>query len=135
MIYSDMELVRMIGVGLLTAVAALLLRGTKPELSFAVTIVGGVILLIFAIDVMAETFGIFAQIGEQTGIDSALIKILLKIIAIGYLIEFAAGIVEDFGSKSIADKLVFAGKVTIFAVSLPILQAMVSLIGNFLELL
>ena len=125
----------MIGVGLLTAVAALLLRGTKPELSFAVTIVGGVILLIFAIDVMAETFGIFAQIGEQTGIDSALIKILLKIIAIGYLIEFAAGIVEDFGSKSIADKLVFAGKVTIFAVSLPILQAMVSLIGNFLELL
>ncbi len=135
MIYSDMELIRMIGVGLLTAVAALLLRGTKPELSFAVTIVGGVILLIFAIDVMAETFGIFAQIGEQTGIDSALIKILLKIIAIGYLIEFAAGIVEDFGSKSIADKLVFAGKVTIFAVSLPILQAMVSLIGNFLELL
>ena len=130
MIYSDMELIRMIGVGLLTAVAALLLRGTKPELSFAVTIVGGVILLIFA-----ETFGIFAQIGEQTGIDSALIKILLKIIAIGYLIEFAAGIVEDFGSKSIADKLVFAGKVTIFAVSLPILQAMVSLIGNFLELL
>ena len=134
MIYSDMELIRMIGVGLLTAVAALLLRGTKPELSFAVTIVGGVILLIFAIDVMAETFGIFAQIGEQTGIDSALIKILLKIIAIGYLIEFAAGIVEDFGSKSIADKLVLAGKVIIFTVSVPIVQTLVTLIGNFLEL-
>ena len=57
----------------------------------------------------------------------------MKIVAIGYLVEFAAGIVEDFGAKSVADKLVFAGKVVIFSVSLPILRAMVSLIAAFLE--
>ena len=129
-----MELVRIIGVGLVTAIAALLQKGTKPELAFAVTIAGAVIVLIFSLDLLAATFGIFAEIGEKTGIDSALIRIIIKIVAIGYLVEFAAGVVEDFGSKSIADKLIFAGKVVIFSVSVPVIRTMVSLIGSFLEL-
>lgn len=127
-------MIRIIGVGLVTAIAAILLRSTKPELSFAVTVAGCVIILIFSLDILWSTFGIFEQIGEQTGIDNALIRIVLKIIAIGYLIEFAAGVVEDFGSKSVADKLVFAGKVIIFTVSVPIVQTLVSLVGSFLEL-
>lgn len=127
-------MIQIIGVGLVTAIAAILLRSTKPELSFAVTVAGCVIILIFSLDILWSTFGIFEQIGEQTGIDNALIRIVLKIIAIGYLVEFAAGVVEDFGSKSVADKLVFAGKVIIFTVSVPIVQTLVSLVGSFLEL-
>lgn len=129
-----MELVRILGVGLVTAVAAILLRGTKPELSFAVTIAGSVVILLFSIDLLSQTFDIFRQIGEKTGIDSSLIKLMVKVIAIGYLVEFAAGVVEDFGAKSMADKLIFAGKVIIFSVSLPVLQTLLSLIGSFLEL-
>ena len=130
-----MEIVRIVGVGLVTAIAALLLRWSKPELSFAVTIAGGAIVLIFAFELLADTFGIFSEIGALTGIDASLVTVVLKIVAIGWLVEFAAGIVEDFGSKSIADKLVFAGKVVIFSVSLPIVRTMVSLIGSFLELI
>lgn len=129
-----MELVKIIGVGIVTAVTAVLLRTSRPELSFAVTIAGTVILLMFSIDLLSRTFGVFAELGEKTGIDNQLIKVIVKIVAIGYLVEFAAGIVEDFGSKSIADKLVLAGKVIIFTVSVPIVQTLVALIGNFLEL-
>lgn len=129
-----MELVRILGVGLITAIAALLLKSSKPELAFAVTIAGSAIVLIFSLELLSSVFGIFAEIGEKTGIDASLIKVVLKIVAIGYLVEFAAGVVEDFGSKSIADKLVFAGKVVIFSVSVPVIRAMVGLIGSFLEL-
>lgn len=128
------EIVKIVGVGLVTAVAALLLRSAKPELSFAVTLAGCVIILLFSVDLISETFGIFQEIGEATGIDRSLIKIVVKIIAIGYLVEFAAGIVEDFGSKSVADKLVLAGKVVIFSVSVPIIRSMISLIASFLEM-
>ena len=129
-----MELVKIIGVGIVTAVTAVLLRTSRPELSFAVTIAGSVILLLFSIDLLSQTFAVFTELGEKTGIDNQLIKVIVKIVAIGYLVEFAAGIVEDFGSKSIADKLVLAGKVIIFTVSIPIVQTLVALIGNFLEL-
>ncbi len=128
------ELIKIIGVGLVTCVCALLLKNTRPELSLAVTVAGVVIMLIFSLDILSASFGFFAEIGEKTGIDSALVKLLLKIVAIGYLVEFAAGILEDFGSKSLADKLVFAGKVVIFTMSVPILRSLVELIGGFLEL-
>ena len=129
-----MELVKIIGVALVTAFAALFLRGTKPELSFAVTIAGAVIILLFIVDMLASSFQIFGEIAEKTGIDDSLVKIVVKIVAIGYLVEFSAGVVEDFGSKSIADKLVLAGKVIIFAVSLPIIKSLLTLIDGFLEL-
>ncbi len=130
-----MELVKIIGVALVTAFAALFLRGTKPELSFAVTIAGAVIILLFIVDMLASSFQIFGEIAEKTGIDDSLVKIIVKIVAIGYLVEFSAGVIEDFGSKSIADKLILAGKVIIFAVSVPIIRSMLELIGGFLELL
>ena len=130
-----MDLIKIIGVALVTAFAALFLRGSKPELSFAVTIAGAVIILLFVLDLLADSFRLFEDIADRTGIDQSLVKIIIKIVAIGYLVEFSAGDVEDFGSKSIADKLVFAGKVIIFAVSVPILQSMLTLIGNFLELI
>lgn len=130
-----MELAKIIGVGLVTAIAALILKSSKPELAFAVTIAGGVIILIFALDMLSASLQIFTDIAEKTGIDQSLVKIVLKIVAIGYLVEFSAGIVEDFGSKSIADKLVLAGKIIIFTVSIPIIQSLITLIGNILELI
>ena len=130
-----MELAKIIGVGLVTAIAALILKSSKPELAFAVTIAGGVIILIFALDMLGASLRIFTDIAEKTGIDQSLVKIILKIVAIGYLVEFSAGIVEDFGSKSIADKLVLAGKIIIFTVSSPIIQSLITLIGNILELI
>ncbi len=129
-----MELAKIIGVALVTAFAALFLKSTKPELAFAVTIAGAVIILLFVIDMVSGAFRIFAEISEKTGIDDSLVKIIIKIVAIGYLIEFSAGVIEDFGSKSIADKLVLAGKVVIFAVSVPIIRSLIGLIGSFLEL-
>ena len=126
---------KIIGVGLVTAIAALILKSSKPELAFAVSIAGGVIILIFALDMLGASLRIFTDIAEKTGIDQSLVKIILKIVAIGYLVEFSAGIVEDFGSKSIADKLVLAGKIIIFTVSIPIIQSLITLIGNILELI
>ena len=49
-----MEIFQLIGIAFVTAVAALLLKETKPELAFAVTVAGGIILLLFVFDVLKE---------------------------------------------------------------------------------
>ena len=61
-----MELAKIIGVGLVTAIAALILKSSKPELAFAVTIAGGVIILIFALDMLGASLRIFTDIAEKT---------------------------------------------------------------------
>ena len=130
-----MELVKIIGVAFTTAVVAMLLKSTKPELSFAVTVVGALLILLFVVDLLQETMQIFSVIVNATGVNNNLIKILLKIVGVGYLAEFSAGILTDFGCNSLSDKVILGGKLLILALALPIIQSLLSLISKFLQLL
>ncbi len=130
-----MEIFQLIGIAFLTAVSALILKNTKPELAFAVTIAGSIILLLFVFDMLQNTIGIFHEIANLTGINSSLIKILLKMIGIGYLVEFSAGVLNDFGQNSLADKLVFCGKIIVLVLAIPILESVLSLIIQLLGLM
>lgn len=129
-----MDIFQLIGIAFITAVAALVLKGTKPELALAVTIAGSVILLLFAFEIMRSSLSLFQKIAETTGIKSSLVKILLKMVGIGYLVEFSAGILSDFGQNALADKLIFCGKIIILVLSVPIIESLLSLILKLLEL-
>lgn len=130
-----MEIFQLVGIAFITAVAALILKNTKPELAFAVTVTGSIILLLFTFEMLRSSFTIFQTIADTTGIDSSLIKILLKMVGIGYLVEFSAGILNDFGQNSLADKLVFCGKVIVLILAIPILESVLSLISRLLGLI
>ena len=72
------EMIKIIGVAFITTIAAILLRITKPELSFAVTVTGVIVILIFIVDAVRGTLTIFTTITEMTGVDNGLMKLLLK---------------------------------------------------------
>ncbi len=127
------EIIKIIGVAFVTSLTAIVLRMTKPELSFAVTVTGVIVILLFLLDAVKGTFQIFTAIGRETGVDNGVIKILLKIVGVGYLTEFAGGILTDFGSAAVADKVVLGGKITIVLMSLPILQALLKMVGGLLQ--
>ena len=122
-----MQIFQLVGIAIITAVAALLLKGTKPELAFAVTIAGGIILLLFAFEIFKGSLTIFQKITDITGIESSIVKILLKMVGIGYLVEFSAGILNDFGQSNLGDKLVFCGKIIVLVLAVPILESVLNL--------
>ena len=128
------EVFKILGVAILTAIAVILLKGTKPELAFAVTLTGVILILFFIVKSMRSVLSIFQTIVDMAGIDNGLVKLLLKIVGIGYVTEFGAGLLSDFGSTTIADKVVLGGKITVVILSLPILQGLLQLIGEFLRL-
>ena len=128
------DIVKIIGIAFITAITAVILRGTKPELSFAVTVVGIIIILIFVVEMLRDSMSIFVTISQITGIENGLLKLLLKIVGVGYLTEFGAGVLTDFGSNSIADKVTLAGKITIVLLSMPVVESLLQLVGSFLQL-
>ena len=129
-----MEIMRIIGVAFITAVTAVILKTTKPELSFAVTVTGIIVILMFLADALQNTLSVFSTIASVTGVENGLLKILLKIVGVGYITEFGAGVLNDFGSHSVADKVVLCGKVTIVMLSLPVIESLLQLVGGFLKL-
>lgn len=130
-----MEIFQLVGIAFVTAVAALILKGTKPELAFAVTVAGSIILLLFVFEVFRGTLTIFSTIAQKTGIESSLVKVILKMVGIGYLVEFSSDILNDFGQNSLSDKLVFCGKIVVLVLAVPIIESVLDLIIRLLELL
>ncbi len=128
------EIFKIIGVAFVTAIAAILLRGTKPELSFAVTVTGVIVILLFIIDGLQGTVAVFHSIAQMTGVENGLIKLLIKIVGVGYLTEFAAGILNDFGSSAVANKVVLGGKIAIVVLAFPVLEGLLSMVRGFLQL-
>ena len=129
-----LEISKIIAVAFITVITSILLKPTKPELSFAVTVTGVIVVLLFIVDALQNTLAIFSSIANVTGIENGLLKILIKIVGVGYLTEFGAGVLQDFGGNSMADKVVLGGKITIVLLSLPVIEGLLTMIKGFLQL-
>lgn len=115
------------------AVIILYLRSVNGELAMLTGICAGIIILFYAFSYLSEVFSVIDRMIELTGIDRDMYKIIFKITSIGYLVEFGADTVSDFGLKSLADKLVFVGKIMIFSISLPIIYAIINLLSGIIQ--
>lgn len=129
------QIFQFVGVAFVTAVAAILVKSTKPELALVVTIAGSIILLLFALEIFRGSMDIFAEIAEATGLSATIVRTLLKMVGIGYIVEFSAGVLHDFGQDSLADKLIFCGKIVILVLAVPILESVLGLVSDLLGLL
>lgn len=129
-----MDIFKIIGVAFVTAITSLLLKSTKPELSFAVTVCGVIIILLFLVDLLKSSLLIFSSLAQMSGVENGLMKVLLKIVGVGYLTEFGAGVLRDFGNGAVADKVVLAGKITVAVMALPVLESLLGVVKGFLSL-
>ena len=129
-----MVILRLCAIAAVTAVCALILKSHKSELAPLCVAAGGVLMILYAFDYVSESLDLLKQFTEQTGISSSVIRVIFKIIGIGYVVELTASSVKDLGFESIADKLIMCGRIVIFLVSVPILQSLYEVIISLVEL-
>ncbi|HEY8390312.1 MAG TPA: stage III sporulation protein AD [Clostridia bacterium] len=127
-----MDIIKIIAIGLTSAVAYSLLKESKPEIAYLVLLAGSVIVFLMVVDMLVDIISTINGLAQKTGLDTGIIASVLKIIGIGYITEFSAGICEDMGAKSMSDKVLFGGKVIILFLSLPIITALIELIISIL---
>ena len=121
-------MVKLVILAIIFAIIIIYLKSINSELSMLVCVGAGLLLTYFSLDYITNTFEFFNKLIEYAKIDSQLILIMFKITAIGYLVEFGAGIVKDFGLQSLSDKLIFVVKIIILSISMPIVYAVFNLI-------
>ena len=126
------ELLKIISIALVTVLAHILIKQTKPEIAILVAIVGSIILIISSINLLSSVVNSFYEIFKKTGIDTTILTPLIKVIAIGYIAEFGANICVDAGVSSIGDKILFCAKIIILIIVMPMLTTTVNLIMELL---
>ena len=111
--------ISMLGIG--AVVLALLLKQQKSEYALYLSLAAVVLILIFSMNRLQVVMETIQKIEQYTGIDAAMLKILVKLMGITYVAEFASGICKDAGFSAIGSQIEMFAKFSIMAVSVPVL--------------
>lgn len=122
------DLIKIVAIALVTAFAHMLVKQAKPEIAVIIALVGSIIIISMTVNSLKSVISSFYGIFKTTGVDAALLTPLFKIIAIGYVAEFGANVCVDAGASSIADKILFAAKVIILMLALPIITKVIDMV-------
>lgn len=128
-----MSIFKIVSVAIIAVSIIVILKEQKPEIAMLLGVATSIILLIMIVNYLAEVIISFNNIVDKTGVDFVLFSSVLKIIGVGYITEFASNIAEDAGSKSIANKILFGGKVVIMVLALPIVNSLIDIVIGILK--
>lgn len=123
-----MDIIKIIGIGLVSLIIILILRQYKPEFVIYVSLIAGIAILAISLGQISGVINLLNSIANKANINTQFISLLLKITGIAFLTEFAVSISNDCGETAIANKIDLGGKVLIIVISMPIISALLETI-------
>lgn len=126
------EIVQIVGLGLIATFLALILKEQKPMFAFLLTVFVGVMIFLILIGHIERIITMLKQLAAHSGLKAIYVETILKIIGIAYIAEFGAQIARDAGQGAIASKIELAGKVLILLMAIPIITAIMKTVLGLL---
>ena len=118
--------------GVVGTLLALQFKSGKSEYGIYVSLAVSLFLflcMLLRLEIFVQTV---KKIAEYIKLDAGQMSILLKMAGVTYVAEFASGICKDAGYQNIAVQIEIFTKLTILAIGMPVLLALLELIGDFL---
>lgn len=128
-----MDIIRIAFIGIIAGVLVVTVRQKQPELGMQVGIVAGLIIFIYVLDYIVTAVDYVKNIVSNYHIPIDGITIVLKIVGIAYICEFAVHTLKDTGENALAAKVEIAGRVFIVVLSLPVLSSFMNMVIGILE--
>ena len=123
-----MDIIKIIGIGLVSLIIIIILKQYRPEFAVYVSILAGIFILVLSISQISGVINLLKSLASKANINSEFLGIILKITGIAILTEFAVSICQDSGESSIANKIDIGGKVMIITISIPIISSLLETI-------
>ncbi len=127
-----MEIIKIIGIGLIALIIIILLKQYKPEFAVYVSLIAGALILMLAIDKLAGIISLLQSLANKASINTEFLTLLIKITGIAFLSEFAVSICKDAGEAAIASKMEIGAKLIIISMSIPIISSLLEIILKIL---
>ena len=125
-------IIKIVAIGIVATVLAIVLRKEKPEFASAVGIIAGIVILTMLMDDIQAVLQSIKIASEKAGVEPRYIALLIKIIGISYITQFGSAIAKDAGEGAIASKIYLGGKIAILLLSALLLFALLNLIIGIL---
>ena len=127
-----MEIIKIIGIGLTALIIIILLKQYKPEFAIYISLLTGVLILLFVIDDLKGIINLLQTLANKASLNTTFLTILIKITGIAFLSEFAVSICKDAGEAAVASKIEIGTKIIIITKSIPIISSLLEIILKIL---
>lgn len=128
-----MELLKIVGLALTGIMLSALMKTVHKELSIYIIIATVVVLFLAIMDQLKGVFVFLENIYGNVTYGKTFFPVILKVLGVAYITDFTAQLCKDAGEGAIGGKVELAGKVLIFYLAMPILSAILEMIGTLLS--
>lgn len=125
-----MEVFKLVGFAIVATVLIIVIKDQKPEIAILLTSVAVIAIMMYAISRLSGIIDMLNTLVNSSGINKEFLTIILKVTGIAYIVEFGKNVCADAGQMAIATKLEMAGKVIIVALSLPLINALLTVVSG-----
>lgn len=113
--------------------AAIIIRKDKPEFATLVIIFVSFVIAIRVLGVLENAVGELRNWESILGANAAYISLLLKIIGITYICDFAASLCRDSGYSALSSHVELFGKIAIMVAGFPIIRMMLDMLEEIMR--
>ena len=128
-----MSIIAISAAGIAAVLLAVQLKGLKGEYATYLTAAAGFFIFFYGISKLESILATIHQIKDCIKINPVYLTTLMKMVGITYVAEFASGICKDAGFGALGGQIEIFGKLTILAISTPILLALLETLQAFLS--
>ena len=115
-----MDIFQIAAIGIIGAVLAIFIKRESPVFAVMISLAVTVLIFLLVLPQLAAVIGLIDGISRHLGSGREYVLVVIQIIGIAYVAEFASQLCADCGENSIAAKIDLAGKVLIMGVGAPI---------------
>lgn len=128
-----MDMVKIGVLGIAGVLTGLLLKEMKPQFTLMISMAACVVIFFYAISRLEALSELFGKMTDYVTIQDSYLEILLKIVGISYIADFASGICRDAGFSAVAGQIELFGKISVLTISTPVVLALLDTVSGFLR--
>lgn len=126
-------MMQIIGISICGLLLTVLLRDYNKTISIIVMLSAAIIIFLLVLDGLSGVFTYIAEISSGAESTAEYIKLMMKVLGITLISQFAADMCRDAGENTLANQTETAAKIIVVLMVLPLFEAVLNIITGLLE--
>lgn len=122
-----------ISLALVTAVIAITLGKYSGSLSLVLVLCAGTMIAILGLSYLKPVMDLLSRLQSLSGVDSAVLKVLIKAAGVAVITEIAQLICADAGNASLGKSIQILGAAVMLYLSVPLVERLLDLMENVMS--
>ena len=127
-----MDILKISIFGISAVLLALILESYRPEYSYYISIAVCICIFLLVATKLELIIGYAEKMQRMLRLDNAYMGMILKMIGVTYIADFASNICKDCGYQTIAGQIELFAKLSILVLGMPVILGFMETIGELL---